>query len=1477
MASSVSSLINSSDAENGSTNGVAVHGLNSSRGTWQYSIDGGGTWTSIVAASDNSALLLRNSDYLRFVPDGDNADAASVDVYAWDGTNGTAGSFVDVSSRGGTTAYSLTGDTAAITVTAVNDAPVLTGSSDFAGITEDQTNSNGQLVSSLLTSTDVDTGAQQGIAISALQSGNGSWQYSLDGGTSWTNVGAVSDTAALLLTNTDRIRFVPDGIDADAASITFHAWDQASGTAGGKVSVVTTGGTTAFSTASATASIAVSALNDAPIITGTSDFIAISEDATGGVGQLVSSLVGTSDVDDSPATGVALHSQNAGRGTWQYSVDGGSTWSNVTGLSDATALLLRGSDRLRFLPDGLNADAPSLSFYAWDQTTGTAGTQADASTRGGTTAFSSLDGTSQLAVTAVNDAPVLTGTQPFAPITEDSVNNGGQLVSSLITTTDVDSGAVNGVAIYGQSAGNGTWQYSTDGGTSWNSLGSVTGNAALLLGASDRLRFVPDGRNADAASLSYYAWDQSTGTAGSTADVSTRGGTTAFSTAAGTSSITVTAINDAPTLSASHDFSGITEDDTGNPGQLVSTLLDVNDVDNGAATGVAIYGQTAGNGRWQYSTNGGGTWTDLGTVAGNAARLLRGTDYLRFVPDGHNADAASLSFYAWDQSSGSAGSLTDAGTRGGTTAFSLTGGSSAITVSAVNDAPVITGTSNLVTIDEDQVNNNGQLVSTLYTASDVDTGALTGIAIDGTSSSYGQWQYSTDGGASWNSVGTVSDTSALLLRDTDRVRFVPDGFNGETATLSFRAWDRTTGAAGTLADVSSHGGTTAFSASTTTSTLTITGVNEAPVLSGANNFNTVLEDDMNSAGTRVTSLLGTFLSDVDDIDQPGLAITAVDNSHGTWQYTTDGVTWLNVGNVSVNSARLLTGDSLTAIRFVPDADWTGTASITFQGWDGTAGTPGGLGNASVSGGTSAFSTASATSNLMVFAVNDAPVFTGNGDFTGITEDDTSQATNPGRLVSSLFTSTDVDSGALSGVAIHAQTGSHGTWQYSTDGTTWQDLGTVSDTAAMLLRSTDHLRFLPDGTRGTNASLSVYAWDQDSGNAGSTADASVRGGATAFSTAGGITHITVSDLNDAPVMSALTLSASAIPFASWTSATLLDQAFDVDGDALSVSIVTGPSHGTLVQLADGSWRYEGTTGYVGADTFTYRAVDAQSQSTVIRTVQIDVVNPLPAPGGNNGTGGAGSGTGSGTGNSGSDRPTTGNDRGDEGSNTTPGQNNGGGEPSWPDLGQDPNGRGEDASQDGGAPSITEMIDRIRGNANLGRLSQDALGGRNLALSNAYANFVQNGMPTGGGSVLQLLELIKSNLGLANGDIDLQITPLNTVSHALPLEGSRPSRDMPGSSEIPTISLTKAASYSTGLGLSIGTIWWTARISGLLTSALISTPAWRSLDPLPVITSPHDDDPEQGGGHGHDGHGDPDKDVEHLFDADRPVEDELPVIE
>ncbi len=159
----------------------------------------------------------------------------------------------------------------------------------------------------------------------------------------------------------------------------------------------------------------------------------------------------------------------------------------------------------------------------------------------------------------------------------------------------------------------------------------------------------------------------------------------------------------------------------------------------------------------------------------------------------------------------------------------------AITVTPVNDAPVLSGANALSTINEDPASNPGTLVSALIAGqtSDVDSGALTGIAVTSVNNTNGSWQYSTNSGATWNAFGSPSDLSArLLAADANTtVRFVPSAnWNGAVAAgLTFRAWDRSSGTAGSAADTTINGGTSAFSASTASAGITVNPVNDSPV------------------------------------------------------------------------------------------------------------------------------------------------------------------------------------------------------------------------------------------------------------------------------------------------------------------------------------------------------------------------------------------------------------------------------------------------------------------------------------------------------------------------------------------------------------------------------------------------------------------------------------------------------------------------
>src|SRR5437879_13250470 len=54
--------------------------------------------------------------------------------------------------------------------------------------------------------------------------------------------------------------------------------------------------------------------------------------------------------------------------------------------------------------------------------------------------------------------------------------------------------------------------------------------------------------------------------------------------------------------------------------------------------------------------------------------------------------------------------------------------------------------------------------------------------------------------------------------------------------------------------------------------------------------------------------------------------------------------------------------------------------------------------------------------------------------------------------------------------------------------------------------------------------------------------------------------------------------------------------DADGDKLTAELVSGPTHAATFTLnPDGSFSYTPVPGYIGPDSFTYRARDSQTNS------------------------------------------------------------------------------------------------------------------------------------------------------------------------------------------------------------------------------------------------------------------------------------------
>ena len=539
------------------------------------------------------------------------------------------------------------------------------------------------------------------------------------------------------------------------------------------------------------------------------------------------------------------------------------------------------------------------------------------------------------------------------------------------------------------------------------------------------------------------------------------------------------AVNDNATLSP---FAGITL--TGSSLSMTITL-------DSAAKGTFTSASLTANG---FSTADGGlTYTHAATTAAALQTAVHGLVY-QATPNRVAVGSTETTTFTVAINDG---------------AVSVSNNTTTVVATSVNDAPTGLGNTSIASIFEDAASPSGVAISALTGLSFVDPdvgSSLGGIAVTGNtanSATQGAWQYSADAGAHWYAIGAVSDTSALILSASSLLRFVPVAdFNGTPTALTVRAVDNTnsgytTSAATetrTTANASTNGGSTAFAASTNTIRTSVTAVNDVPVFTnGANQ--TVLED----AGAQVVSGWATGISAGASNESGQTLNFIVSNNNNALFSTQPGI------------------DASGNLTFTGAANANGTATVTVAIHDN-----GGTANGGVDTSTTQ------TFTITITPVNDAPTGVGNLTLPTIHEDVTAPA---GTAISALsgLAFADVDSGdTLGGLAIvgnSADSATQGTWQYSTNGSNWYAIGTVSDGASLMVSASTRIRFVPVADyNGTPPSLTVRALDSSYAGSYSTAaatqtrlttDTSSHGGSTAISDNTNTIGITVTAVNDAP--------------------------------------------------------------------------------------------------------------------------------------------------------------------------------------------------------------------------------------------------------------------------------------------------------------------------------------------------------------------------
>ena len=353
-----------------------------------------------------------------------------------------------------------------------------------------------------------------------------------------------------------------------------------------------------------------------------------------------------------------------------------------------------------------------------------------------------------------------------------------------------------------------------------------------------------------------------------------------------TATVTVTAVNDASTITSLSGDSRAYSEGAGavviESGNALVADVDSTNFDTGTLTvSIPAGGDSAedvlsirnqGSGAGQIGVSG-STITYGGTTIGTFTGGSSGSNLVITL----NSSATPTAVTALVRNITYQNTDTNAPTTGARTVrFVLTdgdGGTSpnydtTVTVSAVNDAPVLADTALTLTVTEDAGVPSGAVGSLISTftggITDVDSGASKGLAITGSNQTNGIWYYTRNGGTTWTAVGTVSNTSALLLADnaSTRLYFAPNAnYNGtSTAALTLRAWDQTSGTAGTKVSTASNGGTTAFSSATDTVTVTVTAVNDASTITSLSGDSRAYSE---GAGAVVIESGNALVADVD--------------------------------------------------------------------------------------------------------------------------------------------------------------------------------------------------------------------------------------------------------------------------------------------------------------------------------------------------------------------------------------------------------------------------------------------------------------------------------------------------------------------------------------------------------------------------------------------------------------------------------------
>lgn len=319
------------------------------------------------------------------------------------------------------------------------------------------------------------------------------------------------------------------------------------------------------------------------------------------------------------------------------------------------------------------------------------------------------------------------------------------------------------------------------------------------------------------------------------------------------------------------------------------------------------------------------------------------------------------------------------------------------------------------------------------------------------------------------------------------------------------------------------------------------------------------------------------------------------------------------GVLRVNGVNLQAGDSISAadlfaggVTFTPGANLNGpgAASFTFQVQD--------------TGGGSDLDLTPDKLTFSIATVNDAPRVAGPAFLPTANEDTVPAGVSVASVLAGAFDdSADQVAGgssanALAGVAIVSCPSSpaQGVWQYSTNsGGSWTAIPTsVTSQFAFVLSASTLIRFLPGADfNGPAPALKAHLIDTSLGSLSSPFYSSLPalGGSSRFSADTVTLNAEIAPVNDAPTAP----SSKTLAVEEDKVLTVSADAADRDGDVLSYSLKTGPTHGQATFTATG-YTYKPSADYAGADQFVVIISDGRTSVEQVANVTVTPVEDAP---------------------------------------------------------------------------------------------------------------------------------------------------------------------------------------------------------------------------------------------------------------------------